>query len=135
MGALECPASMGDSRRNLHARCAGISHQEFHQAAVGWRPIPRVIQSYLQGANDVPPIGLLLMDVPGLGGAGIHQRMAPLPEVIEEIIRLTDYLAKETALVRVRHELLDHDAFDCGRGLHVHASRFAPLLRTKSLTV
>jgi len=38
--------------------------------------------------------------------------VAPLPEVIEEAVGLADDLAEEPALVSVRDELFELDAFD-----------------------
>ena len=74
------------------------------------------------------PVGLMLVDVPGLGGTWIHQRMAPLPEVIEELIGFPDHLSKKATFVDVRDELFQDDAFNA------HTFRFAPCARTKSCT-
>ena len=54
--------------------------------------------------------------------------MAPLAEVFEEVVRLADDLAKESPLVGMRDELLQHDALDA------HCSWLAARERTKSFT-
>src|SRR2546428_1633983 len=62
--------------------------------------------------------------MPGLGDAGVHQRVAPLAEVIEELVRFADHFAEVAALVHMRDQLFQDDA------VNAHAFLFAPCART-----
>src|SRR5262245_8595910 len=124
MAPLERAASVRHARRDLHTGRVAVAHEELHERAFGRRSIARVVQRHPDRADDVPPVRLLTVDVPGLGRARVHERMAPLAEVVEEAIGLADDLAKEAALVRMRDQLLELDAFD--RGFRRRANRDWP---------
>ncbi len=109
---LERATPMGHSRRDLEAGGVVVPHQELHQLTLGWRSPAGVVQRDLERADDIPPVGLLLVYVPGLRRAGVHERMAPLAELVEETIRLANHLAKETALVCMSDKLLDDNTVD-----------------------
>src|SRR2546423_1370093 len=90
---------------------------------------PRAAEvAYEIRADHVPTVRLLLMDMPGLRDAGVHQRVTPLPKVLEELVSLANHLAEEASLILMSGELFQDDALDA------HDSRFAMWDRTKSLT-
>src|SRR5690348_18456037 len=122
---------MGHAGRDAQAARVGVAHEELHQLALRRRAVARVVQRDLQRADHIPPVRLALMYVPRLGAPWMHQRVAPLAELVEEVIGLADHLADEAALVGVRGEICQDDAFDAhGCASVLPASR----ARTKSLT-
>src|ERR1700716_308182 len=131
MAALQRAAAMRDAGRDLHAPGLKVTHQEFHQLTFGRGLFARVIESDLDRADHVPPVGLKLVNVPCLDRSRIHQGMAPLPEVVEEAVRLADHFAEKSPLIRVCYQLLYFNAFDAHLRNH---GWFAPRSRTKSCT-
>src|SRR5690348_9692633 len=116
------PAAVRDAGRDLDAgRAVAVAHEEGHGLTLGLRALAQVVQRDLERAYAVPPVGLRRVQVPGLGGARIHQRVAELAEVLEEAVGLADDLAKKPALIRIGGELLDLDARE-----HWVQSLFAP---------
>src|SRR5436305_6821522 len=125
MRALERAAPVCDAGRDLQAARMPVAHQELHQPTLGRRAVAGVVESDLQRADRVPPIGLRAVDVPRLCGAGVHERVAPLAEAVEEAVGLADDLSEESSLVLVSDELLQDDALYLA-----HHSALAPCART-----
>src|SRR5437588_12569411 len=76
------------------------------------RVISQIVQYDLQCPDAVPPVDLRLVDMPRLRTPGVHESMAPLPEMVEELVCLANDLSEETSLVCVRGQLLDLDTRD-----------------------
>src|ERR1700730_2815464 len=111
MAALERAAPMRHPWRDLDACRLQVAHQEFHQLSLRRRSIAGVVQGDLQRPDHVPPVGLLVVDVPGLGRAWIHERVAPLTEMIEKSVGLANDLAKESPLIGMGDQLLEDNTF------------------------
>ena len=97
-------AAVGDAGRNLdHAMPIVGSEQNLLRLLIGGRIGPQVVQGQLERADrHVPPIYLLLMQVPGLGRARVHQRVAELAEAFrEKLIRAADDLAEDLAIIAI----------------------------------
>src|SRR5215813_11013147 len=112
MRQLERPAAVRHTRRDPEAGgTVAIAHEERDGRAARRRVGPEVVECDLQRPDAIPPISLDMVNVPGLGGPGVHQRVAPLTELAEERVSVPDDLTEKPSLVRVCYQLLDLDAF------------------------
>ena len=85
-----------------------LTEEQFVELTFGGGTISGVVEGDLEVADgDVPPVDLVGMDVPGLGNARVHERMAQLrPTFGDDLLCVAGDLTEEAALVTMSSQFL-----------------------------